>query len=352
MLGFLIYNIIYNLIFIDMQYIKLGNIQNQYPSIFNYTRKSEKEIRLKGIYPQNFVDFQTPDLSQLQVIESSSFKFILELKFSDDDDEYLGLYTSRDYYRDLIDAYEQNNPYPLQNAFNKDFVVKFNVNDISKTYNELKDPEIELDVKVNRNIFYKFEGDNEYDRLVNYINWVVSKPSANEIGQNNVLPVSQISEYTYAQYVPDSDSFEYIDDAYNVVRLSKLENELININFSIAEIEDYLKNPDDPKFRVPGNGIARLVGPGGISLLNKVGGEVIKGIIAKIIPGALLGPLGIIIGTVAAAASFVVQLVRADKKKEEEVAKIEEHINRLKSELVKLKERRRQLIDEIEKLKG
>lgn len=337
-----------------MQYVNLSNIRNPYPTIFNYKRRDVKTIRLNGKFPQNFIDFEIPDLSILEVVENTKFKFIVELKSGEDDDEFIGLYTSPVYFADLTASKTEDNPYPLQNAFNEFFTVKYNVNELTKTYNTLKDLELELDVKMERNILYTFDSGSQYEELIKYIDWVVSKPNLSEIGvlgSPNVLPVSSISKYTYAQYIPDSGSFDFVDDALNEIRLAKLQNELENINFTISEIEDYLKNPDNSKLNIPGSEIAKLVGPAGVSILNSVGGTAIKAAIAKIIPGALLGPVGVIGATVVAAVSFVIKLIGASKQKDRQEEQIEQHLNKLKSELIKLKERRQTILDEIEKLK-
>jgi hypothetical protein len=336
-----------------MKYVNLFNIRNPYPIIFNYKRYSPTTIRLGGKYTENFEDFEIPDLSLLEVVEGTSFKFILELKNGEDEDEFIGLYTSPIYYADLIASKDENNPYPLQNAFNEIFTVKYNINELTKTYNTLKDLELELNVKVDRNIFYRFDAPNEYQELVKYVDWIVSKPALNEIGtkDSGVLPVNTIAEYTYAQYVPDSGSFDYVDDALNTIRLGKLENELSNNNFTLDEIEDYLKNPDSAKLRIPGGQIAKLVGPAGVGILNSIGGTAIKAAIAKLIPAALLGPVGIVGASVIAAFSVILKLINSNKKKKQQETQIEEHLNKLKSELVKLKERRITLTNEIEKIK-
>jgi hypothetical protein len=208
-----------------------------------------------------------------------------------------------------------------------------------------------LDVKVDRNIFYRFDSDNEYEELIKYIDWVVSKPSLNQIGIESVLPVNTLGEYTYAQYVPDSGSFDYADDALNLIRLGKLEIELSSINLTINEIEDYLLDPDEAKLRVPGGAIAKLAGPAGIKVLSTIAKGTLKTVIGKLVPAALLGPVGIIGASVVAAGALVAKLIGRKKKKKEQEAQIEQHLNKLKSELVKLKERRIQLTDEIQKLK-
>jgi hypothetical protein len=335
-----------------MQYLNLLDIRNQYPTIFNYKRKSLTEIRLDGKYPQNFIDFEIPDLGILEVVEDTSFRFIVQLKYGVDEDEYIGLYTSPAYYQDLLNSKDDNNPYFMQNSFDQKSVVSFNINNLTEVYNELLEVETELDVKMTRNIFYKFGEPNDYTHLIKYIDWAVTKPELRDIGTNSTIPVSEIAEYEYAQYVIDSGIFEYIDNLLNEIRLSKQENELSNINTNITDIEGYLNDPDKSKLLIPGNAVARLVGPAGVKLLSIIAKGSVKALITKLIPVALLGPVGFIGATVLAAGALVLQLIGAAKKKERQDEQIEQNINKLKSELVKLKERRLRITSEIEKIKG
>ena len=149
----------------------------------------------------------------------------------------------------------------------------------------------------------------------------------------------------------DSGSFEYVDNTINAIRLAKLENELSNVNLSVVEIEDYLLDPDEAKLRVPGGAIAKLAGPVGIKVLSTIAKGTLKTVIAKLVPAALLGPVGVIGASVVAAAALVIKLIGAKKKKERQEEQIEEHLNKLKSELVKIKERRVILTAEIQKVK-
>jgi hypothetical protein len=334
-----------------MKYVNLFNIQNPYPIIFNYKKKSLTEIRLDGKFPANFKDFEIPDLSLVEVVEDTSFRFIVQLKFGVDEDEYVGLYTSPVYYKDLVACKDENNPYFIQNSFDETNVVKFNLNELTRLYNDLKELETGLDVKVSRNIFYNFDAPNDYTHLIKYIDWIIKKPELNDIGKQNVIAVSDISEYEYAQYVVDSGSFEYVDNTINAIRLAKLENELSNVNLSVVEIEDYLLDPDEAKLRVPGGAIAKLAGPVGIKVLSTIAKGTLKTVIAKLVPAALLGPVGVIGASVVAAAALVIKLIGAKKKKERQEEQIEEHLNKLKSELVKIKERRVILTAEIQKVK-
>jgi hypothetical protein len=320
--------------------------------MFNYKRKSLSEMILDGNFPVNFRDFEIPDLSLVEVVEDTSFRFIVQLKYGVDEDEYIGLYTSPVYYADLVSSKDENNPYFIQNSFDQKSVVSFNINNLTEVYNDLLEVETELDVKMTRNIFYKFGEPSDYTHLIKYIDWAVTKPELRDIGTNSVIPVSEIAEYEYAQYVIDSGTFEYIDNLLNEIRLSKQENELSNINTNITDIEAYLNDPDESKLLIPGNAVARLVGPYGVKLLSGIVKGSIKALIGKLIPVALLSPAGLIGATVLAAGALVLQLIGASKKKERQEEQIEQNINKLKSELVKLKERRLRITSEIEKIKG
>lgn len=334
-----------------MEYISLNTLRNTYPSTQNYKKQSVDLLKLVGNFEQNFVDFELPDLGSVEVVEDTDFKFIIELRADSDSEDFIGLYTSPFFYSELLIAANENNPYSIQGAFFQQNIVTFFVNDLTSIYNSFKEPETELGVKMDRNILYRFDSEIEYIELIKYINFNVSTPNLSEIGTENVLSVSEISDYTYAQYIFDSGSFEYLDNTLNDIRLSKLENELSNQTLTIQEIEDYIQNPDEAKLRIPGGAIAKLVGPAGVSVLKGIAGPALKGTIAKLGFAALLGPVGIIGASVAAAFSLVLKLVGAKRKKARQEEQIEEHFNKIKSELVQLKQRRIVLTDEIKKLK-
>jgi hypothetical protein len=335
-----------------MEYIGLNTLRNAYPSTQNYKKKNVNTVQLVGNFPQNFIDFKLPDLGSVEVVEDTSFKFIIELRADEDAEDYIGLYTSPIFYNELLISLDESNPYSIQGAFFQENIITFFINDLTKIYNGFKDLEIELGVKMDRNILYTFDGETEYTELIKYIDFNVSTPNLNEIGTQNVLSVSQLSEYEYAQYVSDSGSFEYLDNTLNEIRLSKLENELSNQNFTIQEIEDYIKNPDEAKLRIPGSAVAKVVGVAGATFLKSVAGPTLKAAVSKLGLGLLLGPIGLAGAAVAAAFSVVLQLIGAKKKKERQEEQIEEHFNKIKSELINLKQRRAVLTDEIEKLKG
>ena len=335
-----------------MEYIGLNTLRNAYPSTQNYKKKNVNTVQLVGNFPQNFIDFKLPDLGSVEVVEDTSFKFIIELRADEDAEDYIGLYTSPIFYNELLISLDESNPYSIQGAFFQENIITFFINDLTKIYNGFKDLETELGVKMDRNILYTFDGETEYTELIKYIDFNVSTPNLNEIGTQNVLSVSQLSEYEYAQYVSDSGSFEYLDNTLNEIRLSKLENELSNQNFTIQEIEDYIKNPDEAKLRIPGSAVAKVVGVAGATFLKSVAGPTLKAAVSKLGLGLLLGPIGLAGAAVAAAFSVVLQLIGAKKKKERQEEQIEEHFNKIKSELINLKQRRAVLTDEIEKIKG
>lgn len=335
-----------------MEYISLNTLRNTYPSTQNYKKKNVNTVQLVGNFPQNFIDFKLPDLGSVEVVEDTSFKFIIELRADEDAEDYIGLYTSPIFYNELLISLDESNPYSIQGAFFQENIITFFINDLTKIYNGFKDLEIELGVKMDRNILYTFDGETEYTELIKYIDFNVSTPNLNEIGTQNVLSVSQLSEYEYAQYVSDSGSFEYLDNTLNEIRLAKLENELSNQNFTIQEIEDYIKNPDEAKLRIPGSAVAKVVGVAGATFLKSVAGPALKAAVSKLGLGLLLGPIGLAGAAVAAAFSVVLQLIGAKKKKERQEEQIEEHFNKIKSELINLKQRRAVLTDEIEKIKG
>lgn len=335
-----------------MEYISLNKLRNTYPTTTNYKKTSIDTIDLLGRFDGNFKRFNLPDVSVIEVVDNTSFKFIIELKLTKDDDEYIGLYTSPIFYNDIVTAYNENNPYSLRSPFLDEFIVKINLDELNKTYNSLISEEFELDVNVIRNIFYKIDDVPDYTQLIKYINWIVSTPNSNELVYNNVLPVTDISEYNFTEYNADTGLFEKLDNTIDDIRLSKLQNELSNVILSIDEIEDFIKNPSEAKLRVSGSAVARVVGPAGLKVLAGLKAGLLKGLLAKVGLSAVLGPVGIIGGTVVAAAALIVNLFKAKKKKKEQQSQIELHLNKLKSELTQLKERRLVLEIEINQIKS
>lgn len=334
------------LIFIVMEYIGLNNITNTYPNISSYKKKSLNEIRLNGLYNGNFLDFQIPSLEDVEVVDGTTFRFIIAIRYSEDDDEIIGLYTSPIFYTELVTSINENNPYFIQNVLNPSLIVSYFLNDITPLYNSLIEFEKEMDVRMVKNLAFLENGVIDYPSIVRYIDWIVSSPKISEIGQNNVLPISTISDYQLATYEPDTMLFSQIDETYKENKLLDLQNRLDNINQSLFEIEDYLKNPDPVKLNAASS-IGRIVGSAGIATLQIAKTSLITSVLGKIGLASAFGPIGAAVGLLVGG---VLGLIKSKKNKQRQERELEEVLNKLKAEVIILKEQKLNIESEISKI--
>lgn len=170
-----------------MEYIILPNQQNTYPSTDSYKKTALDTITLTGNFEINQLDFDIPNLDNIIIVTDTSFRFLLSI-----DDV---LYTSPLYYNELITSYNESNPYFIQSTFNPNFVVKFSTSQISPIIANLKVTEKDKNINVKKNVFVLENGEYDYKSLVQYIDWLVSPVSVDDIETNGVLPAEKISEY-------------------------------------------------------------------------------------------------------------------------------------------------------------
>ena len=344
---FLFFNNPNYVIFIGMEYVGLNNLLNKYPTVNSYKKNSLDSIELKGVFPQNKIDFEIPPLEEIEVVDGTSFKFVIVLRYDSDDTDIIGLYTSPIFFTEMVTSINENNPYFTQTALNPSLLVSFNVNDITSTYNTVTELELELNVDMQRNIFILPNNEYNFAEIIKYINWVVSNPALGEFGENSVLAVSKLAEYDYRRYNFDEGVFEEFDTELTNIRISKLQSQLFGINDTLGELEEFVNNPD--AVRISNSGaVARLIGAGGISALKLIAPSLLKSLVAKVgLAAALgLGPVGIV-GLVV---STIITLFRNKKKKKEAEAAAELALNKLKGEIRELRERRIIIEEELIKL--
>jgi hypothetical protein len=175
------------------------------------------EIRLYGEYQQNFVDFPSYDLSKVRVLDDISFRFFLTIKETTSDSNPI-VYTSKSFYDELINSYKEENPYMVQNAVKSEFILNLVVDTYKNKIEELRRLELDLPIQelyvggllVNKNLFmnsnYKSTNGGDVkefptydiDELVRYVDWVVSKPSADY--DNRLLDERTIGDWNSPQF--------------------------------------------------------------------------------------------------------------------------------------------------------
>ena len=157
-------------------------------------------IRIFGEYASNYVDFAKIDISNIKVVDGTTFRFILSIKNTINDATPI-LYTSKSFYDELVNTYLQNNPYYIPAATKVPAIVVITLDTLKQKVESLHFDELNATgdngVLVLNNLFvmanfdinidpsvedYKKAVSNptyNIDDIVRYIDWVVSKPNAN-----------------------------------------------------------------------------------------------------------------------------------------------------------------------------
>jgi hypothetical protein len=170
------------------------------PTFIRVSNFSENgKIRITERYPKiNFQEFPTYDLSEVIVLDDVSFKFFLSIK-ENTNDPNPKVYTSKVFYDELIKTYQEENPYFVSNSIKQEYIINLIVDRYKEKIEELRKLELSLPIQekfqgglvISKNLFMNsnYSPDDKGDlvanptydnaELVRYVDWVVSKPSAN-----------------------------------------------------------------------------------------------------------------------------------------------------------------------------
>lgn len=201
-----------------MDYTTLDNIRDTYPGepdtvSSSYTLKDGRN-RITGKYPQNFIEFDVSDISDLKIsnIQTSniiSFRFIVRFVIGNtgrsgtDSTTIIEEWTSSEFLGNLVDAQRNNNPYFTKNKVatvivDLGYLLEYSVR------SEFKIPELYANVRLLDTI-------NTKEDVLTHINWMVSS-------NDNLRPVSDFGSWVYEP--TNSLGFEYSD---NISRLDRGE---------------------------------------------------------------------------------------------------------------------------------
>jgi len=181
-----------------MEYITLSKLINRYPSIGNYVSKVAGSIKLNGIYPtKNFIDFKISPvnnikLDDIQSIDNTTFKFVLGIKNKSSETTPFKYFTSPDFFKNLQESINEPNPYFVLQALKKEFIVEYSLEDDITILKDLVKLEAEDNVKFKNHLWFLGNGNIDYKKLVQYIDWVVSTPTQLDATNLGVIPVSDI----------------------------------------------------------------------------------------------------------------------------------------------------------------
>jgi len=193
-------------------------------------------IRLEGEYKKNFVDFARIDISNVKVVDGTTFRFFLSIKENFNDANPI-LYTSKKFYDELVNTYLNDNPYSVNAATRESSIVVIILDTLKQKVESLHDGELnrtgENGVLVLENLFsianfdididpsvedYKTAVSNptyNIDDIVRYIDWAVSKPNASY--EDRLISGKELGRWKYNNAVNETkdSAFPKEDDLPN-----------------------------------------------------------------------------------------------------------------------------------------
>ena len=174
-------------------------------------------IELYGNYQQNKIEFDRIDITKIQKVPNTKFRFILVVRNNPWDENPI-MYTSEKYHTDLSYALDESNPYFTLQSFNRPFVVEVNIDGINEIVRSLRPEEKKLGVEVYQSLMmlqtYTSGSVNEsleridHIPLIKYIDWLVSPRNGLDDTYNSVLPVWEIGRTNFDYYYADYDGLE------------------------------------------------------------------------------------------------------------------------------------------------
>ena len=186
-----------------MEYKRLIELDNQYPNLRNYKKGTTDNTGvLYGLYPEtNKIAFTFPTIDNLNWVPGTDFRFILVIRNTITDTNPK-LYTSEAYYNDLVASINEINPYFSAASFNPAYVVNITISELLTTYTDLQKLENKDAVLMNRNIFINADDTMDYDSLITYIDWVVSKVDPLDTDNGGVIQETVLSNWNYYSIDP------------------------------------------------------------------------------------------------------------------------------------------------------
>jgi hypothetical protein len=106
------------------------------------------------------------------------------------------LLTGKSFYQKLENDFKNNNVYAINAAFDERFTIKIVLSDMLEVIQRNTLAEQGLDIEMYRNLAFLDTGEIDYDLLISYIDWLISKPNYLEFVDNNVVPIEYIADYS------------------------------------------------------------------------------------------------------------------------------------------------------------
>jgi len=251
-----------------MQYYRLYDLRNQYPSISNYVTTLPGKVNLYGLYPEtNILPIELKSLDGVKFVKDTTFRFIVKIK-EKQEDKFGVLYTSEKYFKNLESSIKESNPYFLNNSFNDVFVVEVFLNSFVSLFESFVPKEYSAGVVVLKNNFINKDKSIDYDAFVKFLDWIVSPPNLEEIDTNGVIisqllinfrefEIDQEKAYFYPdqQQTPETNGGltdsngtnpASLAEAQRLEQIQKIQTELLNINQDIITYSAFISQDDYP----------------------------------------------------------------------------------------------------------
>jgi hypothetical protein len=250
-----------------MEYYRLYDLRNQYPSIGNYGTTLPGTINLKGLYPEtNTLEITVKNLEGIKFVKDTKFRFILKIKEKQTDTTGV-LYTSEKYYKNLESSLKESNPYFINSSLDNVYIVEIFTESLNALFTTFLNPENKAGVSINRNNFINKNKSIDYDLLVKYIDWVVSQNTLSDIDSNGVIPPEKLIDFVTFE-IDHEKAYFYPDEIQrptdsntsggtgtsggpgatnqNLDAIKKLEEELEKINSDISIYNGFINQDDYP----------------------------------------------------------------------------------------------------------
>ena len=193
-----------------MEYYRLYDLRNQYPSISNYGTTLPGKVNLKGSYPEtNTLAIDVKSLEGINFVKDTKFRFIVKIKEKQDDTFGL-LYTSEKYFKNLESALKESNPYFINSSLNEVYIINIFLDSFVSLFESFTKKEYSAGVVVLKNNFINKDKSIDYDAFVKYLDWVVSPTTLQEIDTNGVI-IPQLL-INYREFEIDQEKAYYYPD--------------------------------------------------------------------------------------------------------------------------------------------
>ena len=106
------------------------------------------------------------------------------------------LFTGKKFYQKLEKHFTDGNVYAINSAFDERFTIKIVMQDIVDVLERNTLAEQGRNIEMYRNLAFLDSGEIDYDLLISYIDWFISKPNYLEFADSNVIPIEYIADYS------------------------------------------------------------------------------------------------------------------------------------------------------------